>query len=82
MIAGSGNAYDYRIMRALRRVIRAVHIYSKNLNSEFGLTAPQLLCLREVAESNRMTLTDLAKGVNLGISTAKGIIDRLEARDI
>jgi len=69
-------------MRALRRIIRTAHIYSKKLNSEFGLTKPQLLCLREVAESNRMTLTDLAKGVNLGISTAKGIIDRLEARDI
>ncbi len=74
------NAYEYRIMRALRRVIRAVHIYSKKLNSEFGLTTPQLLCLSALAESNRTTLTNLARMVNLGISTANGIIDRLEAK--
>jgi len=30
----SDNTYEYRIMRALRRVIRAVDIYSKKLNSE------------------------------------------------
>jgi len=30
----SNNTYEYRIMRALRRVIRAVHIHSIQLNSE------------------------------------------------
>ncbi|MDY0188451.1 MAG: MarR family transcriptional regulator [Syntrophus sp. (in: bacteria)] len=80
MTTESGNAYEYRIIRALRRVIRAVHIYSKKLNSEFGLTTPQLSCLSALAESSRTTLTDLARMVNLGISTANGIIDRLEAK--
>ena len=80
MATESDNVYEYRIMRALRRVIRAVHIYSKKLNSEFGLTTPQLLCLQALAESKGMTLTDLARTVNLGISTANGIIDRLEAK--
>lgn len=80
MTTESENIYEYRIMRALRRVIRAVHIHSKKLNSEYGLTTPQLLCLHTLAESNRMTLTDLARTANLGISTANGIIDRLEAK--
>jgi DNA-binding MarR family transcriptional regulator len=74
------NDYQYRIMKALRRVIRAVHIYSKKLNSEFGLTTPQLSCLHVLAKSERTTLTDLARIVNLGNSTANGIIDRLEAK--
>jgi len=76
----SNNTYEYRIMRALRRVIRAVHIHSIQLNSEFGLTTPQLLCLKALAESKCTTLTDLARTVNLGTSTANGIIDRLEAK--
>jgi len=78
--ADSDNTYEYRIMRALRRVIRAVHIHSKKLNLEFGLTTPQLLCLDALEKSTPMTLTDLARAVNLGTSTANGIIDRLEAK--
>ena len=74
------NDYEYRILSALRRVIRSVDIYSKKLNTELGLTTPQLLCLHALAKSESMTLTDLAKEVNLGVSTVNGIIDRLEIK--
>lgn len=74
------NNYEHRILSSLRRVIRAVDIYSKKLNSELGLTTPQLLCLHALAQSESMTLTDLAKAVNLGVSTVNGIIDRLETK--
>jgi len=74
------NNYEYRILSALRRVIRSVDIYSKKLNTELGLTTPQLLCLHALDKSDSMTLTDLAKEVNLGVSTVNGIIDRLEVK--
>jgi DNA-binding MarR family transcriptional regulator len=76
------NDYEYRVLCALRRVIRSVDIYSKKLNTELGLTAPQLLCLHALAKSESMILTDLAQEVNLGISTVNGIIDRLEAKQL
>ena len=76
----NNNNYEYRTLSALRRVIRAVDIYSRKLNTELGLTTPQLLCLHALAKSESMTLTDLAKAVNLGVSTVNGIIDRLEAK--
>ena len=76
----NSNNYEYRILSAFRRVIRAVDIYSRKLNTELGLTTPQLLCLHALAKSKSMTLTDLAKTVNLGVSTVNGIIDRLEAK--
>ena len=72
--------YEYRILSALRRVIRSVDIYSRKLNVELGLTTPQLLCLHALAKSESMILTDLAKEVNLGVSTVNGIIDRLELK--
>lgn len=72
--------YEYRIISALRRVIRAVDIYSRKLNTELGLTTPQLLCLYALSKSESMTLTDLAKTVSLGVSTTNGIVDRLEAK--
>jgi len=76
----TNNNYEYRILSALRRVIRAVDIYSRKLNIELGITTPQLLCLHALTKSESMTLTDLAKAVNLGVSTVNGIIDRLEAK--
>ena len=76
------NDYEYRVLCALRRVIRSVDIYSKKLNTELGLTVPQLLCLHALAKSESLTLTDLAKEVSLGVSTVNGIIDRLEAKQL
>lgn len=72
--------YEHRILCALRRVIRSVDIYSRKLNNALGLTTPQLLCLHALAKFERMILTDLAKEVNLGVSTVNGIIDRLEIK--
>ena len=74
-------SYDLRILRSLRCVIRAVDKYSHKLNTELGLTTPQLLCLDTLAKNERpLTLTELAETVNLGASTVNGIVDRLEAK--
>jgi MarR family transcriptional regulator, organic hydroperoxide resistance regulator len=72
--------YEQRILRSLRRITRAVDIYSRRLNLEFGLTTPQMLCLDILSKSNDMILKDLAQTINLGESTVNGIIDRLEAK--
>ena len=71
---------ELRIHGALRSIIRAVDVYSRKLNTVYGLTMPQLVCLHTLAKSPRMTLTELARAINLGISTVNGIIDRLEAK--
>jgi MarR family transcriptional regulator, organic hydroperoxide resistance regulator len=73
--------YEARILRCLRRITRAVDIYSRKLNLSYGLTTPQLLCLDVLAKSGTMILKDLAASVNLGESTVNGIIDRLEVKD-
>jgi len=65
---------------ALRRIIRSVDIYSSKLNSEFKITAPQLICLYSIGQREGMILSELAKKVNLGISTVNGIVDRLEEK--
>lgn len=77
----NAESYDLRILRSLRRVIRAVDKYSCKLDTELGLTTPQLLCLDALAKSSTLlTLSGLAASINLGVSTVNGIIDRLEAK--
>ncbi len=71
-----------RVLIALRRMIRAVDIYSRRLNNEFNITAPQLMCLYSLGRRDGMTLSALAEKVNLGISTVNGIVDRLEDKGL
>ena len=64
----------------MRRIIRGVDIYSRQLNTRLGLTSPQLLCLREIIATDKSTLSALTHRVNLSASTITGIIDRLESK--
>ncbi len=74
--------YGLRILRAMRRIIRSVDIHSRKLNSEFKITAPQMICLYSVQRNGKMTLSELAGNVNLGKSTINGIVDRLEEKKL
>jgi DNA-binding MarR family transcriptional regulator len=72
--------FEFRVLSALRRIIRSVDIYSRKLNSKLGLTTPQLLCLHVLNDEDAMTLSQLTKKINLSGSTVNGIVDRLEAK--
>lgn len=74
--------WGFRILMALRRIVRAVDIYSRKLNSEFKITAPQLICLYSLQGSNGLTLSELAEKVSLGVSTTNGVVDRLEEKGL
>src|SRR5512140_3522668 len=70
------------ILRSLRRITRAIDLHSRHLAHTFGLTGPQLVCLRAVGARGKMTPSELAKEVSLSQATITGIIDRLAARQL
>ena len=72
--------YEFRILTAIRRVIRSVDQYSRKIYMELGLTTPQLLCLDALGKNDHIITKELAKHVNLSESTVIGIVDRLEAK--
>lgn len=72
--------YGIRVLKSLRRIIRAVDIHSKKLSQDYQMTAPQMICLYSLQKNGTMTQSELAKDVDLGMSTVNGIIDRLEAK--
>src|SRR5215469_481359 len=79
-------AMDYDPMRDifmdLRRIMRAMDVYSRQLSGSHGLTGPQMLCLREIADQGPLTTGSLALAVALSPATLTGILDRLEARGL
>lgn len=76
-----GKNLELRVLKAIRRIIRSVDIYSRRLNREHGLTTPQLICLTALGEEG-MIITELSRQVNLSASTVNGIVDRLEKKGL
>lgn len=74
--------YGLRVLKALRRIIRAVDIHSRKLNNDFQITAPQMICLYSLVNDGEMTQSKLSKQVSMGISTINGVIDRLEKKGL
>ena len=68
------------ILRALRRILRAVDRHGRRLAQRHRLTGPQLICLREIQRSGPLNPGQLARSVSLSPATVTGILDRLEGR--
>ena len=77
---------DYDLMKDifmdLRRIMRAMDVYSRQLATSHGLTGPQMLCLREITTGGSLTTGTLARAMALSPATLTGILDRLEARGL
>lgn len=71
---------DEELLVALRKVIRAIDLRSKQLSKEVGLTGPQLLVMREVGKMPGNMVRDIADKINLSPATVTSILDRLEAK--
>lgn len=70
-----------QMLRALRRVIRAVDLHSRQLAQDCGLTGPQALVLRETA-ARQLSAGELARRVSLSQATVTDILKRLELRGL
>lgn len=74
--------YQEDILRSLRRIMRAVDVYSRRLVTDHGVSGPQLLCLRQLDAQGAMPTGRLAGAMSLSPATVCGILDRLEAREL
>ena len=73
--------YD-ELLVSLRRVIRAIDLYSKKLSKETGLTSPQLIVMQEIAAHEGVMVKQIAQNINLSSATVTSILDRLESKDL
>jgi DNA-binding MarR family transcriptional regulator len=70
------------LLVSLRKVIRAIDLYSKKLNKDSGLTSPQLFVLQQIAEHDGVMVKNIASSINLSSATVTNILDRLEVREL
>ncbi len=71
-----------QVLLALRRIMRAIDLRSRELMQKSGLTGPQLLVLQALARCEGATVTALTAQVNLSQGTVTSILDRLEQKGL
>ena len=72
--------YEEGILLSVRRIMRAIDMHSSYLARQYGLTSPQLICLKKLSGEKGLTPGGLAKEVHLSHATVTGIINRLEKK--
>jgi DNA-binding MarR family transcriptional regulator len=75
-------SYEESILLSVRKIMRAIDMHSSFLARQYGLTSPQLICLKRLSEEREMTPGGLAKEVHLSHATVTGIIGRLERKGL
>jgi len=71
---------ENKIVAAIRKIVRAVDLHSRQLVDEHGMTGPQLAVLREAGRLGATSVSALARAVHLSQPTVTGILDRLSRR--
>jgi DNA-binding MarR family transcriptional regulator len=71
---------DEELLVALRKVIRAIDIRSKELSRDVGLTGPQLIVLQQVGKNPGVMVKEIAQHITLSPATVTSILDRMESR--
>lgn len=70
------------VLIALRQIIRATDLHSKQLVRTSGLTSPQLLLMQAVRRQGAVTVGEIANNIKLSQATVTNILDRLEKRGL
>ena len=70
------------IVYLIRRLMQAGSLYTKELNKEYQVSAPQLSCLLALYESGPLPLTQIGRLIMVKSGTITGIIDRLEQKGL
>ncbi|HPR33008.1 MAG TPA: MarR family transcriptional regulator [Prolixibacteraceae bacterium] len=72
------------ILIHIRKITRSVHLESKRIWKDYGVSIPQVLCLNYLknAPGFQSSLRDLKTYLNLNSSTVTGIVQRLEKKGL
>jgi DNA-binding MarR family transcriptional regulator len=74
------SAATREIVNGLRRIVRAVELYSQDVLKTFGLTGPQLWALKTLKRQGPLATSALAEALAVQPSTLSILVDRLERR--
>lgn len=70
------------VLKALRKISRAVDLHSRQIDRQVGLTLPQLVVLGCARDLGEVTSRAISEEAELSPATVVGILDKLEAKGL
>ena len=71
-----------RLMKSIRRIVRAIDTRSKQIVRETGLTIPQIVVLSAVRDLGEVTTLAISRYADLSAATTVMILEKLEQRGL
>ena len=71
-----------RLLKSLRRIVRALDMHSRRIDREIGLTLPQLVVLQCIRDLGEVTGRAISEEADLSPPTVVGVLDKLEAKGL
>lgn len=71
-----------QLLIALRRINKATELGAKRLARETGLSPPQLRTLQVVSDATSLTVSEVARAINLTLATTTSITSGLERKGL
>jgi len=68
------------IVQGLRRITRAIELYSQDVQRSYGLTGPQLWALKNLLRDGPLTPNQMAASLAVDQSSVSGLLSRLERK--
>lgn len=76
------NADTARVFKAIRRIVRAIDLRSREVSRAVGLTIPQIVVLQAIRDLGEVTTKALSDYADLSSATVVTILDKLEAKGL
>lgn len=70
------------IVQGLRRIVKALHVYSQDVRAGYGLTGPQLWALKTLQRQSQLPIGQLARALAVNQSSISALVDRLARRGL
>ncbi|WP_417672086.1 MarR family winged helix-turn-helix transcriptional regulator [Roseibium sp.] len=71
-----------RVFKAIRRIVRAIDLRSREVSRAVGLTIPQIVVLQAIRDLGEVTTKELSDHADLSSATVVTILDKLEDRGL
>lgn len=76
------DASSPQVFKAIRRIVRAIDLRSREVSRKTGLTIPQIVVLQGVKELGEVTTKALSENADLSSATVVTILDKLEEKQL
>jgi len=76
------NVETARVFKAIRRIVRAIDLRSREVSRAVGLTIPQIVVLQAIRDLGQVTTKALSEQADLSSATVVTILDKLEEKGL